>query len=101
MRKGSKDPLKQWKFSESDIIGYRLWKQYILAYEEMLSKCGTNQIPWHIIPANNKWFRNFTVAKIILNALENMDLKFPKPKIDVFKNINVKLILKVIRKYSI
>jgi PPK2 family polyphosphate:nucleotide phosphotransferase len=80
-----KDPLKQWKISESDIIGYRLWKQYILAYEEMLSKCSTNQIPWHIIPANNKWFRNFTVAKIIINTLENMDLKFPKPKIDVSK----------------
>jgi PPK2 family polyphosphate:nucleotide phosphotransferase len=80
-----KDPLKQWKFTESDIIGYKLWKQYILAYEEMFSKCSTKQIPWYIIPANNKWFRNYTVAKIIINALESMDLKFPKPKIDLSK----------------
>jgi polyphosphate kinase 2 (PPK2 family) len=56
-----------------------------LSLGKVLSKCGTNQIPWYIIPANNKWFRNFAVAQIILKALENMDLKFPEPKIDLSK----------------
>jgi PPK2 family polyphosphate:nucleotide phosphotransferase len=79
------DPLKQWKFSQDDIIGRRLWDQYTLAYEDMLSKCSTTNIPWHIIPANNKWFRNFAVAKIIINTLENMKLEFPKAKIDLSK----------------
>jgi dihydrofolate reductase len=51
----------------------------------MLGKCGTNQIPWYIISANNKWFRNFTVAQIIINTLDTMGLKFPKTKIDLSK----------------
>ncbi len=80
-----KDPLKQWKFSESDIIERRSWDQYIIAYEEMLSKCSTNHAPWYIIPVNHKWFRNFIVTQIIINTLDNMELKFPKPKIDLFK----------------
>jgi len=79
------DPIKQWKFSESDIIGRKLWDEYTLAYEEMLRKCSTKHIPWYIIPANNKWFRNFAVAQIIINTLDTMDLKFPKPKIDLSK----------------
>ncbi len=80
-----KDPLKQWKFSESDIIERRSWDQYAIAYEEMLSKCSTNHAPWYIIPVNHKWFRNFIVTQIIINTLDSMELKFPKPKIDLFK----------------
>ena len=41
--------------------------------------------PWYIIPVKHKWFRNFIVTQIIINTLENMELKFPKPKIDLFK----------------
>jgi PPK2 family polyphosphate:nucleotide phosphotransferase len=85
LEKRINDPTKQWKFSESDIIGRRLWDQYTLAYEEMLSKCSTKHIPWYIIPSNNKWFRNFAVAQIIINTLESMDLEFPKAKIDLSK----------------
>ena len=80
-----KDPSKQWKFSESDIIERKFWDQYILSYEEMLSKCSTKNIPWYIIPANKKWFRNFAIAQIVINTLGNMDLKFPKAKIDLSK----------------
>lgn len=79
------DPTKQWKFSESDIIARKLWNDYIIAYEEVLRKCSTKYIPWYIIPSNNKWYRNFVIAQIIINTLENMDLKFPKPKIDLSK----------------
>ena len=79
------DPTKQWKFSESDIIARKLWDDYIIAYEEVLRKCSTKHIPWYIIPSNNKWYRNFVIAQIIINTLENMDLKFPKPKIDLSK----------------
>lgn len=77
------DPTKQWKFSESDITDRKLWDEYILAYEEILEKCSTENIPWYIIPSNNKWFRNFAVAKIIIDTLDDMNLKFPKPKIDL------------------
>jgi PPK2 family polyphosphate:nucleotide phosphotransferase len=85
LEKRINDPTKQWKFSESDIIGRRSWDRYTIAYEEMLSKCSTKYIPWHIIPANNKWFRNFAVAQIIINALDSMKLEFPKAKIDLSK----------------
>lgn len=85
LEKRINDPTKQWKFSESDITGSRLWDQYILAYEEMLSKCSTKHIPWYVIPANNKWLRNFAVAQIIINALDSMKLEFPKAKIDLSK----------------
>jgi PPK2 family polyphosphate:nucleotide phosphotransferase len=80
-----KDPLKQWKFSESDIIERRSWDQYTIAYEEMLSKCSTTHAPWYIIPVHHKWFRNFIVTQIIINTLDSMELKFPKPQIDLFK----------------
>ncbi len=80
-----KDPLKQWKFSESDIIERRSWDQYVIAYEEMLSKCSTTNAPWYIIPVHHKWFRNFIVTQIIINTLDNMELKFPKPQLDLFK----------------
>ncbi|HXS60173.1 MAG TPA: polyphosphate kinase 2 family protein, partial [Candidatus Sulfopaludibacter sp.] len=79
------DPRKQWKFSEEDILDRRLWDQYTIAQEEMLSKCSSKNIPWYIIPSDNKWFRNFAVAKIIINALDNMKLEFPKAKIDLSK----------------
>ena len=85
LEKRINDPTKQWKFSESDIIARKLWDDYIIAYEEVLRKCSTKHIPWYIIPSNNKWYRNFVIAQIIINTLENMDLKFPKPKIDLSK----------------
>ncbi|HEY6535589.1 MAG TPA: PPK2 family polyphosphate kinase, partial [Candidatus Nitrosocosmicus sp.] len=85
LQKRLNDPSKQWKFSESDIVERKLWDTYILAYEEMLSKCSTKNIPWYIIPADNKWFRDFIVAQIIVNTLDNMKLEFPKAKIDLSK----------------
>ena len=81
------DPTKQWKFSESDIIERKLWNEYINAYEDMLSKCSTKHLPWYIIPSDNKWFRNFIVAKIIIDTLEGMRLEFPKAKIDLSKSL--------------
>ena len=86
LEKRINDPTKQWKFSESDIIARKLWDDYIIAYEEMLRKCSTKNIPWYIIPSNNKWYRNFVIAQIIINTLEDMDLKFPKSNIDLSKS---------------
>jgi PPK2 family polyphosphate:nucleotide phosphotransferase len=85
LEKRINDPTKQWKFSESDIIARKLWDDYIIAYEEMLRKCSTKYIPWYIIPSNNKWYRNFVIAQIIINTLDSMDLKFPKSTIDLSK----------------
>ena len=82
-----RNPLKQWKITESDITETNYYEQYMEAYEETLQKCSTKWAPWYIIPADIKWLRNFAVAQIIVNTLKSMKLKFPKPKIDISKYI--------------
>ena len=74
------DPDKQWKFSVDDIEKRALWDDYQKAYEDMLTKCNTEYAPWHIVPADNKGYRNFIISKTIANILEEMDPKFPKPE---------------------
>jgi len=77
------DPSKNWKFSAADVKEREYWDQYIDAYEAVLRKCSTEWAPWYIVPANRKWFRNLAVSQIVLDALEEMDLKFPKPAADL------------------
>ena len=79
------DPSKQWKLAESDLEDRERWAEYVKAYEELLSRCSTAAAPWFIIPANKKWFRNLAVSQIIVEALERMDPKFPKPSVDLSK----------------
>jgi polyphosphate kinase 2 (PPK2 family) len=77
------DKSKNWKFSLSDIKEREYWDQYIEAYEEMLRRCSKKNAPWHVIPANKKWFRNLAVSEILMQTLESMNLKFPKPTADL------------------
>jgi PPK2 family polyphosphate:nucleotide phosphotransferase len=77
------DPTKNWKFSAADVKEREYWDQYIEAYEDMLRKCSTEWAPWYVVPANRKWFRNLTVSQIVVEALESMHLKFPKPAADL------------------
>ena len=66
---------KNWKHNPNDLEESKLWDKYMDAYENVLNK---SEIPWHIIPADQRWYRNFSVAKIVLQTLENMNLKYPK-----------------------
>jgi PPK2 family polyphosphate:nucleotide phosphotransferase len=77
------DPLKNWKFSPDDIKERGFWDQYIEAYEAVLHTCSTDFAPWYVIPANKKWFRNLAVARILRQEMEAMDLKVPKPTMDL------------------
>jgi PPK2 family polyphosphate:nucleotide phosphotransferase len=77
------DPTKNWKFSMGDIKERECWDDYIAAYDDMLRKCSTGYAPWYVIPANKKWFRNLAVSQIMLDTLESMDLKSPKPIADL------------------
>ena len=72
------DPTKCWKFKEADLKERKLWRDYQSAYEEALSKTSTSWAPWHIVPANHKWYRNYVVGSIVVDALESLDLKYPK-----------------------
>jgi PPK2 family polyphosphate:nucleotide phosphotransferase len=78
-----RDPTKQWKLALSDFEERKFWDDYVAAYEEALTRCSTASAPWFIIPANKKWFRNLAVSRILVHALERLDLKFPKPSFDV------------------
>lgn len=79
------DPDRRWKISEADFHERRFWDDYIKAYEDALTKCSTEDAPWFIIPSNKKWFRNLAVSHVIAETMESMDMKFPKPTVDVSK----------------
>src|SRR5438105_4794027 len=66
------DPTRYWKFSLKDVEERRYWSAYRKAYEEALTRCSTKWAPWHIIPADHKWYRNVAVAKILVEALRGL-----------------------------
>jgi PPK2 family polyphosphate:nucleotide phosphotransferase len=76
------DPTKIWKFNPSDLKERALWPEYMKAYEAMLNKTGTEWAPWHIVPADKKWFRDLIIAEALVDALEKLDSKYPKPAFD-------------------
>jgi PPK2 family polyphosphate:nucleotide phosphotransferase len=76
-------PMKQWKISESDYKEREYWGDYMAAYEEALSRCSTPHAPWFVIPSDHKWFRNLAIARIVVEHLEALDMKLPKPSVDL------------------
>ncbi len=80
-----KDPARNWKFSPADLKERRLWPEYMKAYEDVLTRCNTRWAPWFVIPSDHKWFRNLAVSQAIVEALQKLDLRFPKPAFDVSK----------------
>ncbi len=80
-----KDPKKHWKLTPADLAERKYWRQYQKAYEGALSRCSTKWAPWFIIPADKKWYRDYAVSQILLETLESMKMKFPKPTFDPSK----------------
>jgi PPK2 family polyphosphate:nucleotide phosphotransferase len=72
------DPTKHWKFREGDIDDRQLWPDFENAYDAALGRCSTAQSPWYVIPSNKKWYRNWAIASILRETLEEMDLSYPK-----------------------
>jgi len=71
-------PEKNWKFSANDVKERRYWDDYQAAYEDMIKNTSTNEAPWYVIPADNKWFTRIAVAAAIIDTLAGLDLQFPK-----------------------
>jgi PPK2 family polyphosphate:nucleotide phosphotransferase len=69
---------KNWKFSAADVREREFWDNYIDAFEDMLSNTSTEIAPWHVIPADRKWFSRCAVADIIVRKLESLDVRFPR-----------------------
>lgn len=72
------EPDKNWKFSLGDLPERALWDEYMKAYERAINETSKNHAPWFVIPADQKWFARVAAIQIIIDALEGMDLKFPK-----------------------
>ena len=75
---GSKDPAKNWKFSLNDVDERLRWKEYMRAYEEAIRATSLRSTPWYVIPADHKWFTRIAISEVIIEALEGLDLHFPK-----------------------
>ncbi len=77
------DPDKNWKITPADAEERQYWDDYVAAYEDALTQCSTSYAPWHIIPADAKWYRNLAISEILVEAFEGFGMQFPKPAADV------------------
>lgn len=74
------DPTKRWKFRLGDLKERKLWDDYMQAYEDVLSKTSSEWAPWHIVPANRKWYRDLVIATALVDALKKLDMRYPEPE---------------------
>jgi PPK2 family polyphosphate:nucleotide phosphotransferase len=72
------DPDKRWKFSLYDVEERKLWDKFIKVYEDTIRHTSTKEAPWYVIPADRKWFARLSIAAILVERLEGLDLQFPK-----------------------
>src|SRR5215467_2956650 len=71
-------PEKNWKLSASDVSERRFWGDYMRAYEEAIRATASKHAPWFVVPADKKWFTRLVVAAAIVEAVEQLDLTYPK-----------------------
>jgi len=79
------DPEKRWKFSASDLDDRKRWDAYTAAYEEAITRTSTSEAPWFVVPSNKKWYRNLVVASVLVKTLEDLQLHYREPAIDLRK----------------
>jgi PPK2 family polyphosphate:nucleotide phosphotransferase len=72
------EPEKNWKFSAADIRERGYWDEYQKAYEEMIRQTSSKRAPWFVVPADNKWFTRLVVSSVVVHALQEMNLAYPK-----------------------
>lgn len=70
---------KNWKVGIYDLKERLLWDKYMKAYNEMIRKTSTDFAPWHIIPADDKWYAHLRVIDTIIETVEKLDIEYPKP----------------------
>jgi len=72
------EPAKNWKFSAKDVEERAHWREYMDAYEDMIRKTSSEEAPWYVVPADNKWYTRIVVADAVVDALLSLQLNFPK-----------------------
>jgi PPK2 family polyphosphate:nucleotide phosphotransferase len=89
------DPAKNWKFSMSDVAERALWPRYMAAYQDIIRHTSTAEAPWHVVPADHKWFARVVIGSAIVSALDALNLKFPradKASLEEFKQVRKALL---------
>jgi PPK2 family polyphosphate:nucleotide phosphotransferase len=72
------NPDKNWKFSAADAEERGHWDDYMRAYEDLIRETAAENAPWYVVPADNKWFTRTVVAAAVIDALDSLDLEYPK-----------------------
>ena len=72
------DETKQWKYNEKDFEESKLWDQYMMMYEDVFENCSA--IPWVIVPADQKWYKEYIITKTLVSALRELKMEYPELK---------------------
>ena len=72
------NPEKNWKYSADDVREREFWDDYMDAYEDMIRHTATEDAPWYVVPADNKWFTRVVVAAAVVSTMGSLDLRYPK-----------------------
>ena len=77
------DPTKHWKFDPADLDARERWDEYMEAYQDALERCASEVAPWHVVPADRKWYRNWAVTQVLIEHFEEMALRWPEPEFSI------------------
>jgi PPK2 family polyphosphate:nucleotide phosphotransferase len=77
------EPDKHWKFRLGDLEARKRWDDYQAAFEDMLERTSTEHAPWHAIPADHKWYRDWAAATILVEVLDGLELTWPESPDDL------------------
>lgn len=73
------NPAKHWKFNPDDLKDRGQWSEFMEAYEDLIEKTSRKHAPWYVIPSDRKWYRNLCVARIMVDTLNELGMKYPQP----------------------
>jgi polyphosphate kinase 2 (PPK2 family) len=71
-------PAKNWKFSMNDVTERAFWPRYMAVYQDIVRHTSTSFAPWYVVPADHKWFARVVIGSVIVSALEELNLRFPR-----------------------
>ena len=89
------DPSKNWKFSMADVAERALWNRYMAVYQDIVRHTSTEVAPWHVVPADHKWFARVVIGSAIVSTLDTLNLRFPradKGALQEFKQVQMALL---------
>ena len=89
------DPSKNWKFSMADVAERALWNRYQAVYQDIVRHTSTEVAPWHVVPADHKWFARVVIGSAIVSTLDTLNLRFPradKASLQEFKQVRMALL---------